>query len=124
MTAASAGVVGVARALGELRDAVVDVADGLGEQRGHRGGRRVRRAAHDLRLADRVLGVVEDPVDPARQREEVLGVERRDERVAQRVAQLALGGVGLVLERADGRGRLRVAAGGRPGGERVHPLAR
>jgi hypothetical protein len=83
---------------GDAGDALFEVAHGVGEQRRHRRRRRVGRAAHGLRLADRVLGVVEDPVDSARQGEQILGVQRGDERIAQRVAQFALGVVGLVLD--------------------------
>jgi hypothetical protein len=43
--------------------------------------------------------VIEDPVDPARHREQILWVQRRDERGEQRIAQLALGDVGFVLDR-------------------------
>ena len=59
----------------------------------------VRALEHDaddrLGLTDRVLGVVENPVDPARQRVQVLRIQRGDERRAQAVAQLVLGGDGV-----------------------------
>ena len=45
---------------------------------------------HRLRLADRVLGVVEDFVESRGELEDVLELERRREGVGQRFAQLAL----------------------------------
>ena len=53
--------------------------------------------AHHLHLAHEILRRVEHLVEIGRQRVEVLGVERRRERVAQGPPQLALGVVGAVL---------------------------
>jgi hypothetical protein len=85
-------------------------------------GRRIGRQAHHLHLAREVLGAVEDLVEVGRQGVEVLGVERRRERLAQRHPELALGLVGAVFAVADGRGGGCVTA--RPGDERVHRLDR
>ena len=73
-----------------------------------------------LGLADDVLGRVHHPVEPAGELEDVLGLERRRERLRERQSQLALAVVGEVLALPDaGRGLL--VAGG-PFGERVEPV--
>ena len=73
-------------------------------------------------IASAVGDVVEDAVDPAREREQVLGLDGGDERLPERAQQVALGEVALVLGIAHGLGRSRVAA--RPTRERVHAVDR
>ena len=77
----------------------------------------VGRGGHRLGLLNEVGGVVEDAVDPAREREQVLGLDGGDERLPERAQQVALGDVATVLGSAHGLGRRRVAA--RPALERV-----
>ena len=76
--------------------------------------------AHDLGLPHGVLGLVQGGVEPLRERVEVLGVERGEERGAQRQPQEALELVGAVLGVSDGVGGVGVAVA--PPHERVHAL--
>ena len=89
---------------------------------GHLDDRLVGGGLHRLRLADGVLGVVEDFVDATRELEDVLQLERGREGIRQRFAQLALAVVATVLALAQAFGRRGIAA--RPGEELVHPLDR
>lgn len=77
------GLGGVLPARPEALDCLVDVPEGLAEQRSHLGDSPVRWTGHGLRLVHEVAGVVEDPVDAARKGEQVLGLERGDERSAE-----------------------------------------
>ena len=75
---------------------------------------------HDLRLAHRVLHLVHRGVETLRQRVEILGIERRDERRPQGEPQPTLVMVGAVLGVAHQVGRVRVATG--PLQQRLHAL--
>ena len=107
---------------GEACDRLVDLPERLSQQRRHASERGVRRAGHHLRLADSVLGAVEDPVDAAREGEDVLRLERDDECRAKGRWSLALRSVGAMLGGSHGVSRVGIAT--RPRDERVQALDR
>ena len=98
------------------------MAQRVAEQAGHRGDPPVGRGSHRLRLLHEVGDIVEDAVDPAREREQVLGLDGGDERLPERAEQVALGDIALVLGIAHAPGRRRVAA--RPAREHVRAVDR
>ena len=105
-----------------MGDRLVDLPHRLAHQRCHLRDSWIRRAGHDLRLVDEIARPVQDPVDAAREREHVLGLQRGDEGCAERAQQLSLRGVGSVLGIAHCFGRRGLPAG--PGREGVEPLDR
>jgi len=78
------------------------------------------RGGHRLGLLHQVGDIVEDAVDPAREREQVLGLDGGDERLPERAQQITLGDIALALGVPHGLGRRRVAA--RPARESVHAV--
>ena len=74
---------------------------------------------HDLRLVDQIARPVQDPVDAAREREHVLGLERGDEGCAERAQQFSLCGVASMLSIAHCISRRGLPGG--PGGEASSP---
>ena len=74
----------------ELREGVVDVPHGHAEQVRHLRDPGIRWTVHGLGLVHEVARVGEDPVDAAREREHVLGLERSHEGGAQHAQQLSL----------------------------------
>ncbi len=117
----NAGVIGRRIVVGaEVRERVVDVADCFQEQGGHLRDYLVRWGGHRLGFGDQVPRIAEDPIDAAREREQVLGLKRSDERGAQRAQEGPLGVVGAVLGFAYRLGGRRVAGG--PSVKRIEAL--
>ena len=101
---------------------MVDLANRLPEQPGHFCDHRVGRAGHHLRFGDEIPRVIEDPVDAAREREYIFGLQRSHERGAQRAQQRSFGDIPAMLRVAHQLRGSRVAPG--PRREGVHALDR